>query len=62
MSQIRDQIISFLLQSDDSKERIIAELQKQITQLSKDIEAINNPQPAVETAAVKPVNGKAKVV
>lgn len=35
MSQTRDQIISFLLQQDDNKDRVIVDLQKQLTDAQK---------------------------
>jgi hypothetical protein len=41
----REQMINFLLQSCDAKSRLIEELQKQVTELQKQLE----PPPVVES-------------
>ena len=39
----REQVINFLFQSVDQKNRIIDELQKQIAELQKQLQALNTP-------------------
>jgi hypothetical protein len=47
---IREQIINFLLQSNDQKDQIIAELQAKIAELEKAAQPAAEVAPAPETA------------
>jgi hypothetical protein len=40
----RDQVISFLLSANDNKDRIIADLRKQLTELQKPVESAQTAQ------------------